>query len=106
MTLLLLAAALVAHSDRAPSSSIDSVFTPNAAVCVKIDARGHVLDAAVDGRTDRPELNKQMVAFLRTRSWPAPARHAAGKWFALSLAPDGSPVPELLPDCSNLPQGK
>jgi hypothetical protein len=105
MIMLILSAA-VAHSADAPAQGLNTVFAPNAAVCVKFDPRGHVLDAAIDGRTDRPELNKQMAALLRTRTWPPPDDRAAGKWIALSLAPDGSPVPDLLPDCRALPSEK
>lgn len=36
------------------------------------DADGTVLDAAVDGRTDRPRLNQEMLKVLRSRKWDAP----------------------------------
>jgi hypothetical protein len=87
----------------AEAQSLKSVFTPNASVCVQFDAEGSVLAAAVDGRLDRKSINDQMTKLLRTRKWDPPGSTAVGKWIALSVAPDGTPVPELLPDCSHLP---
>lgn len=82
--------------------SLDSVFTPNAPVCVKFDAKGRVKEVAVEGRSDRWRLNSEMLRLLNHRKWDPPAKALVGKWIALSVAPDGSPVTELLPDCTHL----
>ena len=91
-----------AQSAGAAPPSLDKAFTPNAAVCVRFDARGHVLDVAVDGRLDT-KLNAEMLKLLRTQKWDAPMYEMVGKWVAMSVASDGAPVPEVLPDCSKLP---
>lgn len=87
----------------ATSQPLDNAFAPNAAVCVRFDSRGRVLDAAVDGRLDRKELNSAMLRLLRTQKWDPPIYEMVGKWVAMSIRPDGAAVPEILPDCSKLP---
>lgn len=88
-----------AHADTQP---LEKMFTPNAPVCVRFDAKGHVVGVAVDGRADVPDVNAAMLKLLQSRAWSAPSKELVGKWIAMSVAPDGSPVPELLPDCSRL----
>ena len=86
----------------AKGNPLDSAFRPNAGVCVRFDDHGHVVAAAVDGRADAMEANAAMLRLLQARSWETPPAAIVGKWIAMSVAPDGSPVPEILPDCSKL----
>src|ERR1051325_6493270 len=88
----------------ASSGSLASAFKPNARVCVRFDLQGHAVAAAVDGRLSDQAVNRQMLALLRRRVWDPPPPEAAGRWIALAVAPDGSPVPEALPDCRRLPR--
>jgi hypothetical protein len=95
--------AIAAANGVATSESFASVFTPNAQVCVRFDAQGHVVAAAVGGRPSN-RANLRMLALLRSRRWDPPPPAVAGRWIALAVAPDGSPVPEVLPDCRRLPR--
>jgi hypothetical protein len=81
---------------------LDPVFTPNASVCVRFDARGRPVEAAVDGSRAAKDVNGAMLKLLQSRQWDVPRKALLGKWVAMSIAPDGSPVPEVLPDCSDL----
>jgi hypothetical protein len=81
-----------------PSDKLDTAFAPNAAVCVRFDAGGHPIAASIWGNAGDPR-NPAMLQLLQSRSWPPPSADIVGKWVALSVAPDGSPVPEVLPTC-------
>jgi hypothetical protein len=96
-------AVVTAQACVADARPLAKVFTPNAAVCVRFDARGHPFDVAVNGSTATKDVNSAMLKLLKSRKWDAPAKTSVGKWIAMSVAPDGSPVPEILPDCSKLP---
>lgn len=100
---LFFVALVTAQAADAETRPLDKVFTPNAAVCVRFDARGHPLAAAVNGSVAPKDLNQAMLKLLQSRTWDAPPKASVGKWIAMSVAPDGLPVPELLPDCSKLP---
>jgi hypothetical protein len=90
----------------ADTRPLDKVFTPNAAVCVRFDAQGHPVDVAVDGQIAAKDVNSAMLKLLQSRRWDAEPKASVGRWIALSVAPDGSPVPEILPDCSKLPPSR
>jgi len=87
-----------------PSESLAAAFTPNARVCVRFDSQGRVVATAVDGRPNDRVVNRQMLALLQSRRWNPPLPGTVGRWIALAIAPDGSPVPEALPDCHRLPR--
>lgn len=72
---------------------------PNAPVCVKFDAQGHVLAVLVEGKDDDKQLNSAMLALLQSRHWDVPPASWAGKWVALCVDAGGAPVPEILVDC-------
>jgi len=96
-----LSLALVAlASTRASTQRLEDSFTPNAPVCVKFDQRGNPTAALVNGSRSNRRLNKEMLALLRKGTWwGADYRGTGGKWVALSVAPNGYPVPEISPSC-------
>lgn len=87
----------------ASPDALKNVFAPNAPVCVRFDVRGRPIEVAVNGSLAPNSSNRAMLKLLQARAWNAPPPSSVGKWIALSVAPDGSPVPEILPDCSKLP---
>lgn len=88
-----------ALSTAAIATPLDDVFTPNAAVCIQFDATGRPIGALIDGRSDRPALNAEMLKLLQSHHWDPPPPQWIGKWVAYSVAPTGGPVPEVLPTC-------
>jgi hypothetical protein len=72
---------------------------PNAPVCVKFDAQGHILAVLVEGKDDDKELNSAMLTLLRSRHWDVPPASWVQKWVALCVDPGGAPVPEILVHC-------
>jgi len=93
--------ALLTQASATMSRSIQTVFSPNAGVCVKFDQFGNPVGALVANEPHNRHLNRQMLALLRSRHWGENYSHTDGQWVALSVAPDGSPVPEVLPSCPN-----
>jgi hypothetical protein len=98
-TALLLIAQLANAPLRPAHHSLDEVFSPNAPVCVRFDARGIPTAALVNGSASDRDLNLAMLELLRKRHWDVPPKKWIGRWIALSVAPNGYPVPEILPTC-------
>jgi hypothetical protein len=94
---LVFAALYVGHAE---AKKLSNVFTPNAAVCVKFDTDGNPNGAIIDGKSRNHRLNQQMLKLLQGGTWWGKNYSGTnGRWVALSVAPNGYPVPEMLPSC-------
>jgi hypothetical protein len=99
-TALLGLAGIIFSAKSAEAKSLSDVFTPNAPICVKFDSGGHPIAALVDGKNDNLSLNEQMLEILKSGTWWGKGyERTNGQWIALSVAPNGYPVPEVLPSC-------
>jgi hypothetical protein len=96
-SLVALALACLCAGD-AQARTLDDVFKPYAAVCVKFGGDGAITDALVDGSTADPALNAQVLALLRSYHSPYGPISVSQDWVSLyfnrSGKPMGAPVPE------------
>jgi hypothetical protein len=82
----------------AQARTLDGVFKPNAAVCVKFGDGGEISGALVDGSTADPALNAKMLALLRryhsAYGPTSPSEAWVPLYFNRAGKPMGAPVPE------------
>jgi hypothetical protein len=93
------AAITMAIASQVGAKPLAEAFQPNAPVCVKFEADGHVVGALVNGSAADQAQNAEMLKLLQSRKWEPPPPNWVGKWVALSVNPAGGPVPEILPSC-------